>query len=96
MAKSIKLNLDDDFLQTIFVCAIRYSLGRQTYMPTLVTDYITPYIPALTDKTLGVIERDISQADYYGHPDIDKPVWMKFLANIRKEQENRRCGNAKQ
>lgn len=90
MAKSIKLNLDDEYLQTIFVCAIRYSLGRQTYMPTLVTDYITPYISALTDKTLSVIERDISEADYYGHPDIDKPVWMGFLTKIRKEIDSRK------
>ena len=38
---SIKINLNDDF-ETILICAERYALGRQTYMPKLVVDYITP------------------------------------------------------
>lgn len=32
---SIKINLNDDF-ETILICAERYALGRQTYMPILI------------------------------------------------------------
>lgn len=35
---------DDDFT-CILTTAIRYSLGREAYMPSLVTGYIRPLLP---------------------------------------------------
>jgi hypothetical protein len=82
--------IDDDF-STILICAVRYSIGRQTYMPSLVIDYITPLLPSLNDKCLAVMERDIAEAGYYGHEVIDKPGWMKFLGDVRSEMAKRKA-----
>ena len=95
MAKSNnKISLDNDNLQAIFVCAIRYSLGRRTYMPHLVIDFLTPLLPHLSDKTLSVIERDIREADKmgvgYGDERIDKPRWLQFRQLILSEIEKRK------
>lgn len=56
-----KVILCDDNFGTILNCAVRYTLGRQSYMPKLVIDYITPMLPYLSQKTLWCLERDIKE-----------------------------------
>lgn len=84
---------DEDF-GTICICAVRYAIGRRTYMPSLVQDFIRPYLPQFSSKTLGVLEQDIARAEElgygYGHPTIDKPGWLKFLSDVRAEISRRR------
>lgn len=78
---------DDDF-GCILNCAVRYVLGRQTYMPKLVVDYITPLIPYLDGKTLSCFDKDIIEQGChggYGHQDIDRPVWMQFHEAVIQE-----------
>lgn len=79
---------DDDF-GLILNCAVRYCLGRQTYMPGMVIGYITPLLPRLTTRTLGVMKRDIESAGYYGDEKIDKPGWIRFLGNVTAELDRR-------
>lgn len=67
------VEIDEDFC-TILICAIRYCLGRRTYMPSLVTDIIRPLLPHLDDKTLSVMRGDIKIAESYGNETIDKPM----------------------
>ena len=89
------VEIDEDFC-AILVCAIRYCLGRQTYMPSLVIDFIRPLLPHLDDKTLSIIENDIRNAESYGSEKIDKPIWVRFLSEVeeeicrRKEKRTRR------
>lgn len=78
------VEIDEDFC-TILICAIRYSIGRQTYMPSLVTDFTGPLLPHLDDKTLSVIEKDIRNAESYGNETIDKPIWVRFLSDVEEE-----------
>lgn len=78
------VEIDEDFC-TILICAIRYCLGRQTYMPSLVTDIIRPLLPHLDDKTLRVMRADITVAESYGNETIDKPVWIRFLNEVEEE-----------
>lgn len=80
---------DEDF-GAVLICAVRYSLGRMTYMPKLVMDYIRPLLPHLSRKTLFVMEKDIRTAGNYGSESIDKPEWMRFLAEVQKALENRK------
>ena len=89
----LNIDLDDDYLGAVFNCAIRYCIGRQTYMPKLVIDFITPCLPYLSDKSLWCMERDLSDATYFGDESIDTPMWMKFKANVEYEVK-RRKGNA--
>ena len=51
---------DDDF-GAICNCAVRYALGRRTYMPGLVMDFIKPHLSELSDKTLWCFQRDLQE-----------------------------------
>ena len=76
----------------ILICAIRYCLGRQTYMPILVIDFIRPMLPHLDNKTLSIIENDIRNAESYGNEKIDKPIWLQFLSEVEEEICRRKEG----
>lgn len=87
-----KIDLADDDFGSILNCAVRYALGRETYMPSLVIDFITPLLPHLSDRTLWCFDQDITEQRYYGgygDKTIDEPVWMRFHAAIRKERTRR-------
>lgn len=89
-----KIVVSDDNFGTILICAVRYAIGRETYMPSLVIGYITPLLPYLSAKTLYVLDQDITEQRYhggYGHPRIDEPGWMRFLDAVHAEQERRGC-----
>lgn len=82
---------DDDF-GAVLNCAVRYCLGRQTYMPHIVMEYITPLLGVLNDQTLRCFERDLDEkhCPNYGDDYIDKPRWMKFLSDVRAEIQKRK------
>lgn len=82
----------DENLETMLICAERYACGRQTYMPSIVIDFITPLIPKLSDKTLTVIRNDIGDASVYrnlGDSYIDAPLWLKLYRCIENELKRR-------
>ena len=76
-------------LEAILVCAVRYAIGRKTYIPSLVIDYITPLLPYLSEDVLKLIANEIVQHYTYegalGDEKIDKPYWIDFLRKIRLE-----------
>ena len=86
------IEIDKNF-ETILLCAVRYAIGRQTYIPSLVIDYITPLLPYLSDNTLRLIANEITEYEGYegglGDEKIDKPYWIKFLREIRLEMGGR-------
>lgn len=87
-----KIDIEDDSFQAILNCAVRYSLGRQTYMPDLVVQFIKPLIPYLDNRTLCVFKKDVEEAiadDHTGDPEIDKPIWVDFLDHISNELSKR-------
>lgn len=89
---SNQIDVTDDRFGAILNCAVRYCLGRKTYMPSLVIDYIIPLIPHLSNNTLFVFQRDVSDAESfggYGDDRLDKPAWMYFLDAINKELSER-------
>ena len=92
--KKPTISLDDDDFGAILNCAVRYSLGRRSYMPKLVTDFITPLLPYLSDITLGCFLRDLGRTDNYGDPEIDRPVWEQFEHQVILAYEQRKGENA--
>lgn len=78
--------MDEDF-GAVLNCAVRYSLGRETYMPHLVIDFILPLLPYISNLTLRCLERDIKEAEAYGYgdPTIDEPHWIQLLQAIHTE-----------
>ena len=82
------VEINKDF-ETILLCAIRYAIGRRTYIPSLVIDYITPLLPYLSEDVLKLIANEITEHDTYegglGDEMIDRPYWKQFLREIRLE-----------
>lgn len=83
----------DDFA-FLCICAVRYAIGRRTYIPSVVQGFIRPLLPYFSGKNLAVLQDDIVSAGKYGwgygDPQIDEPGWMRFLGDIRVEQERRK------
>ena len=81
------VEINKDF-ESILVCAVRYAIGRKSYMPSMVIDYITPLLPYLSYWMLGLMAAEIIDHNYeggLGDEKIDKPSWLEFLRKIRLE-----------
>lgn len=78
----------------IVISAVRYALGRMTYIVELTVNYVLEEIEndKLSDRCLNVIAEDIRSAKSLGM-DCDKAHWLKLLNRIEeviwvtKEQE---------
>ena len=79
--------------ETILIYAVRYAIGRRTYIPSLVIDYITPLLPYLSEDVLKLIADEIIGHYTYegalGDEKIDAPYWIDFLQKIRLEMGGR-------
>ena len=73
----------------LVTCAVRYAIGRRSYMPYLVVAAILPHLHELEDGTLLVMEHDIVGAPSLGDKDIDEPLWRNLLDEVRRERERR-------
>ena len=85
------IEIDKNF-ESILLCAVRYAIGRKSYMPSMVIDYITPLLPYLSYWTLGLMAAEIIDHNYkggLGDEKIDKPYWIDFLQRIEIEMEGR-------
>lgn len=83
---------DDDF-GAVCNCAVRYCLGRRSYMPSLVCRYIISLLPELTDKTLDCFERDIAERKRTGFDfgdSCDYKTWDVFYKAVCREIERRK------
>ena len=82
------VEIDKNF-ESILICAVRYAIGRRTYIPSLVIDYITTLLPYLSEDVLKLIADEITEHDTYegglGDEKIDRPYWKQFLREIRLE-----------
>jgi hypothetical protein len=86
---NIPFKEQDDF-GTLCICSLRYCMGRQTYMPSLVRDIIRPLLPKLSDKDLAVMLQDCDfqrKYEMYGDPMIDKPGWETWEQELLVEKE---------
>lgn len=99
--KSITIKGDDvsDF-GAMMICAVRYAIGRETYMPSLVQGFIRRYPQAVTENVKATILRDIEEndritehdlgdgkkmtIDHLGDTKIDRPGWIAFRDWLRK------------
>ena len=93
MSKHKNLKINNKDLGTLIVCAVRYTLPRETYMPSLVQDIARPHLASMESKDLKIIARDINEAqeeairtnrNMLGNPQIDTPAWLTFRAEIEQ------------
>lgn len=92
----VVIDTEDDEFTCLIMAAVRYCIGRRTYMPSYITGYIEPLLSEVSCKLLYLLERDIKEQgkygdDAYGDPNIDKPVWMGFYERVTKEIANRKA-----
>lgn len=79
-------DIDNDF-QTILICAVRYSIGRATYMPGLVTGWIMGNMKGkLHPNTLAVMKRDIDETPIERRGmDCDQRTWATFREWLERQ-----------
>ena len=71
---------NDDF-GCIVNSAVRYSLGRNTYMPSTVAAFVRKYMDILGTKTIHVMMKDILHA--LEDPKLDqREVWWSLYADL--------------
>lgn len=80
---------DNDF-RLIVLSAMRYAMGRDTYMPLVVTDYIKRHIWLLDDKFLVLAANDIRRHfEDYGEYEPNTALWQELLETLEAEQRDR-------
>ena len=94
--------MNDEYFGTICLCALRYALGRQTYMPGIVQDFIRSHISEIDQNAIKVMIRDIDEADRIrtytsqsgdaimidglGDTKIDRPGWERLREFLREKE----------
>lgn len=72
----------------VVICAVRYALGRQTYMVGIVCRYVASVIPTLSENCRNLIIRDIKEAERYGYGHkCDEKDWMELLEKLEKQND---------
>lgn len=90
--EKIMIDASGDEFGLMLNCAVRYAMGRETYMPSSVVNFITPLISQLTTKTLVCMDRDLDEPQIFGglgHEKIDAPKWIELHGKIKAELERR-------
>lgn len=80
---------DADF-RLILLSAMRYAMGRNTYMPAVVSNYIKRHLRFLDDKFLALAADDIQRhlEDYAEH-EPNPNLWQALLDTLETEQRAR-------
>lgn len=79
--------------ELMMISALRYAIGRYTYMPSVTIDYIRYLIPQLSAKTLYVMKRDIDD-EIARYTRMERELymadeWAKLAEEIRVEYEQK-------
>lgn len=86
------ITVENKNFATIAICAIRYCMGRKTYMPDLVRSIVTPLLSELSDNDIIVMLNDCEFQAFsqdYGDEQIDKPGWLKWQSTLQDEAKRR-------
>ena len=73
----------------LITCAVRYALGRQSYMPSAVMDELKPLLDKMSMRNLQVMQADITEYIERVSADWNLRYWMDFLNDVNDEIERR-------
>lgn len=73
----------------LITCAVRYALGRQSYMPSAVINEIYHLLPKMSTRNLIVMYRDITEYIKRVRDDWNLNYWGNLLVDVGKEIERR-------
>jgi hypothetical protein len=81
--------------ELMMISALRYAIGRYTYMPSVTIEYIRYLIPQLSAKTLFIMQRDIEEEiERYQRMERELYMakeWQKLAEEIGIEYENKKA-----
>ena len=91
----MQITRDDDRGGAVLNCAVRYALGRSSYMPGLVMSVISPMLKNCNTKTIAVFVQDVSEwlertQPETGFFDNYYADWQKFLETCKTELDGRK------
>lgn len=71
-------------LEQVFVSAVRYGIGRRTYITGVIVDFMIGQ--ELGKQCKAIMIRDISEAEIRDElgDDCDKKNWIKLLTHLKK------------
>lgn len=92
----MQITKDDDRGGAVLNCAVRYTLGRSSYMPGLVMSVIRPMLKDCNTKTIAVFVQDVSEwlertQPETGFFDNYYDEWQRFLETCKTELDGRGC-----
>ena len=86
---------DADF-RLILLSAMRYAMGRNTYMPAVVANYIKRHRQFLDNKFLVLAADDIRRhLEGYAEYDPNSNLWLSLLDALKAEQDERATRQAR-
>lgn len=98
-SKSMTIERGDEKFSEMMVSAVRYALGRKTYVVSDTCGYIKHVLPLLTENDIGTIYRDIADAEREKRlgDECDVCDWLMLKKNIedfmRKKSRRQFYGN---
>ena len=85
MQVKVKGNKDD--ISMLLVSAVRYALGRRTYIVQWTYEFVANNIHLLTNKDKQIMIRDIHQQKKYGYGDkCDEDCWIDLLKALEEQK----------
>lgn len=82
----MKLELNEVDLRCLFISAVRYAMGRQTYMPMAIADIIEKNLGQCSDTTLQSLANEIRDyaTDEMSLKDTELHIWLELRATLLK------------
>lgn len=82
----MKLELNEVDSRSLFISAMRYAMGRQTYMPMVISGIIARNLWQCSDNTLNFIANEIKDysTDEMSLRDTELNIWLELRATILK------------
>lgn len=81
--------------EQILICAVRYALGRQSYITGVVADYVAHKRRKLSEQCKAIIVRDIQEEyDFYHRQgqtlgmECDERSWLRLLKLLEGGADN--------
>lgn len=69
----------------MLISALRYALGRRTYIVGMTAEYIENELPKLSDQCKAIMIEDIERQEQLGN-ECDREDWMQLLEKLKHEQ----------
>lgn len=82
----MKLELNEIDLRCLLISAIRYAMGRQTYMPMAIAEIIERNLEQCSENTLESLADEIRDyaIDEMSLRDTELNIWLELRATILK------------